>query len=346
MLLATRGVQQNGPPRSSDDSPRVPTIARLSWDRQVHAPPGLRLRRPGLTVDFALTDALTALLYSGKLADQLTGLQYLRARYYNPATGTFNRLDPFAGNFSDPQSLHKYLYCHADAVNGIDPSGLMSGSLAGMVATIAVGTIALSGLTIAWETGLVKAPKDRPGFLESLVPLWGSGQAYLYDLEHGHYGGAAMNAFFFVTDFFLLKSIASSLWKFGWKMTFRPGSMKIMFGEWLDGTFHAAWQVGDNFYHALGNTGGRKWFVRVFTRKNLLEVLEQGDSIFLEFTERIGFRMPALSPGMASLTGQTAPDCVSAMLAALHRANYGPLERVFKAAMIQFEDVVLPEEEE
>ena len=73
---------------------------------------------------FSLADALTTHLYSGEQTDQLTGLQYLRARYYNPATGTFNRLDPFAGNTEDPQSLHKYLYCHADPVNGVDPSGL------------------------------------------------------------------------------------------------------------------------------------------------------------------------------------------------------------------------------
>lgn len=55
--------------------------------------------------------------------DQLTGFQYLRARYYDAATGRFNRLDPFAGRFSDPQSLHKYLYTHADPVSGTDPSG-------------------------------------------------------------------------------------------------------------------------------------------------------------------------------------------------------------------------------
>ena len=77
----------------------------------------------GRPLGFTPSLALTTHLYSGERTDQLTGLQYLRARYYNPATGTFNRLDPFAGNFSDPQSLHKFLYCHADAVNGIDPSG-------------------------------------------------------------------------------------------------------------------------------------------------------------------------------------------------------------------------------
>jgi hypothetical protein len=47
----------------------------------------------------------------------------LRARYYDPATGRFNRLDPFFGNLNDPQSLHKYLYTHADPISNFDPSG-------------------------------------------------------------------------------------------------------------------------------------------------------------------------------------------------------------------------------
>ncbi|NLX55672.1 MAG: RHS repeat-associated core domain-containing protein [Planctomycetaceae bacterium] len=85
--------------------------------------------------------ALTSLLYSGELTDS-TGLQYLRARYYDPASGTFNRLDPFAGNMQDPLSLHKYLYVHADPVQGIDPSGKFVGTAVGVLGGMA-------GLTIA-----------------------------------------------------------------------------------------------------------------------------------------------------------------------------------------------------
>ena len=66
---------------------------------------------------------MTEFLYSGEQFDAKIGQQYLRARYYDPATGRFNRLDPFLGNLDDPQSFHKYLYCHADPVNGVDPAG-------------------------------------------------------------------------------------------------------------------------------------------------------------------------------------------------------------------------------
>ena len=67
----------------------------------------------------------TDLLYAGEQFDPGLQMEYFRARYYDQDNGRFNRLDPFEGNNEDPQSLHKYAYCHADPVNGIDPSGNM-----------------------------------------------------------------------------------------------------------------------------------------------------------------------------------------------------------------------------
>jgi RHS repeat-associated protein len=62
-------------------------------------------------------------LYRGEQYDPDLGLYYLRARYYNPATGRFLSRDPLDGNAIDPQSLHKYLYAGGDSVNLIDPRG-------------------------------------------------------------------------------------------------------------------------------------------------------------------------------------------------------------------------------
>src|ERR1035438_5862530 len=62
--------------------------------------------------------------YRGEQYDSDLGLYYLRARYYNPATGRFLSRDPLDGNTIDPTSLHKYLYANGDPVNGIDPRGL------------------------------------------------------------------------------------------------------------------------------------------------------------------------------------------------------------------------------
>jgi RHS repeat-associated protein len=90
---------------------------------------------------------LTEFLYSGEQFDSKIGQQYLRARYYDPATGRFNRLDPFFGNINDPQSLHKYLYTHTDPVNGIDPSGKMN--VAACIGAIGIGLgVASLGLNV------------------------------------------------------------------------------------------------------------------------------------------------------------------------------------------------------
>ncbi|WP_182865203.1 RHS repeat-associated core domain-containing protein [Stieleria mannarensis] len=70
------------------------------------------------------TSRLSSLGYSGEHFDAKAQQQYLRARFYDPANGRFNRLDPFAGNMQDPQSLHKYAYVHGDPIQGVDPTGL------------------------------------------------------------------------------------------------------------------------------------------------------------------------------------------------------------------------------
>ena len=105
--------------------------------------------------------AATSILYSGEQTDA-SGLQYLRARYYDPATGRFNRLDPFAGNNSDPQSLHKYLYTTGDPINLIDPSGrvgivsqLGNFAVRAHIRTSSIITAALPVLDAAWKvTGI------------------------------------------------------------------------------------------------------------------------------------------------------------------------------------------------
>jgi RHS repeat-associated protein len=93
----------------------------------------------------------TNLLYAGEYFD--TNLQHynLRARWYDPLNGRFNQLDPYAGNNEDPQSLHKYLYCHANPVNRIDPLGTfsMAGTLTVISTIMSVMSKVMTGLTVA-----------------------------------------------------------------------------------------------------------------------------------------------------------------------------------------------------
>ena len=62
-------------------------------------------------------------LYRGEQYDSDLGLYYLRARYYNPATGRFLSRDPDDHSLKNPNDLHKYLYANGDPVNGWDPTG-------------------------------------------------------------------------------------------------------------------------------------------------------------------------------------------------------------------------------
>lgn len=61
--------------------------------------------------------------YCGEEWDADLGMYYLRARYYQPATGRFWTMDSYEGDNEDPQSLHKYLYCSCNPVGRKDASG-------------------------------------------------------------------------------------------------------------------------------------------------------------------------------------------------------------------------------
>lgn len=74
-----------------------------------------------------------------------TPLAYQKPRYYNPNTASFTTLDPFDGDAQSPQSFHKYLYCHADPVNSIDPTGMWSMGSVGTAMGIGMRMAATSG---------------------------------------------------------------------------------------------------------------------------------------------------------------------------------------------------------
>ena len=61
--------------------------------------------------------------FTGQWWDEEIGQYYLRARMYDPQTYRFTARDPYQGDFTEPLSLHVYLYCLNDPVNHLDPSG-------------------------------------------------------------------------------------------------------------------------------------------------------------------------------------------------------------------------------
>lgn len=69
------------------------------------------------------TLAPSSIRYTGEYTDRDTGLVFLRARWYNPASGTLLSKDPFAGFANQPQSQHPYIYAGNNPTTNSDPTG-------------------------------------------------------------------------------------------------------------------------------------------------------------------------------------------------------------------------------
>ena len=130
----------------------------------------------GNAIAFRESSAATTLLYSGEQFDQRVMMQYLRARYYDGASGRFVGLDPYSGNSQDPQSFHKYLYTHANPIGSIDPTGLYNAISMGVSVGVMSG---LSGMAVGAVHGAVHGYQQ--GGLWGAVPE-GAEDAVVYGL--------------------------------------------------------------------------------------------------------------------------------------------------------------------
>jgi RHS repeat-associated protein len=63
--------------------------------------------------------ATTPIGYAGQYTDSASGLQYMRARFYDPATGQFLSRDPIF-----PLTRTPYLYAYGNPLTFVDPNGL------------------------------------------------------------------------------------------------------------------------------------------------------------------------------------------------------------------------------
>jgi RHS repeat-associated protein len=63
--------------------------------------------------------------FTGEQQD-VSGLTYLRARYYSSGDGRFTSKDTWMGDYNSPLSLNRWLYAYAQPINNTDPSGLQT----------------------------------------------------------------------------------------------------------------------------------------------------------------------------------------------------------------------------
>lgn len=101
--------------------------------------------------------------FAGERSDPSTGLQYLRARYYDPEIARFISRDPHPGNPQLPLTLNPYQYGLNNPVNHIDPTGEFS-LVSVSISVAIVGVLA----TIAYNT-ILKPAKDVYDKVEELI---------------------------------------------------------------------------------------------------------------------------------------------------------------------------------
>lgn len=78
--------------------------------------------------------------YNAEATDSSTGLQYLRARYYDSSKRRFVSKDTYQGSLEEPLSRNGYAYVNNNPLNYIDPSGHIATST---IVTIAIVTCTL-----------------------------------------------------------------------------------------------------------------------------------------------------------------------------------------------------------
>jgi RHS repeat-associated protein len=79
--------------------------------------------------------------FHGMMLDAATGLYYVRARYYDSATGRWLSRDPIAGLRSRPESMNPYVFCYSNPLSWADPEGMMS-LMDASIATAITGILA------------------------------------------------------------------------------------------------------------------------------------------------------------------------------------------------------------
>jgi RHS repeat-associated protein len=62
--------------------------------------------------------------FTGEATDALTGMVYLRARWYAPQDGRFITRDTWKGDLNEPMSLNAWNYVQANPINYFDPGGM------------------------------------------------------------------------------------------------------------------------------------------------------------------------------------------------------------------------------
>jgi RHS repeat-associated protein len=111
--------------------------------------------------------------YTGRRWEPELGLYYYRARWYDPALGTFLETDPIGSL----DYINLYSYVGLEPGNGVDPSGLVCVSCIGTAGRLAGGRLLAAGIASQLDSPL-PGPGDVVG---AGILVFGAG-AIVYDV--------------------------------------------------------------------------------------------------------------------------------------------------------------------
>ena len=187
-----------------------------------------------------------------------TGLYYLRARYMDPATGTFTTMDTYGGSLSDPMSLHKYLFANSNPVMYSDPSGHMTvGEL--MLSTAIMSALSATANAIIAGLEYEKRQDVSPDFLDGgqLACIF---QAFLKGLIIGAMGVMAIFVVYALALTVIQCMMAAGIcallaWMFGEDASFnrRNGNDGI---AWIEETLSEGFIATEVTFAMAGISGG------------------------------------------------------------------------------------------
>jgi RHS repeat-associated protein len=184
-------------------------------------------------------------LFAGEQRDSATGLDYLRARYYDADLGRFISKDPFSGFITDPMSLHDYQYAHANPINNTDPTGYFTLSEFASSAAIA-GILSSLGWSTAYaiESGEV----HNVGDFFNLAGQWAVGFA------EGATGGLSTDVLSLTTG-----EVVKPKNDFIWQMGFLAGASVTLLAAAATQSARVWVNVGREYWLTLsgGYSGGK-----------------------------------------------------------------------------------------
>jgi RHS repeat-associated protein len=111
--------------RPTAPPPRSPAPPRAEVSSLGVVTASFRYRAYGQVSQFFGAPTPSWLGYAGQLLDP-SGLYYMRARWYDPATGRFLTRDPAVVEVARPNSLNAFQYASENPLRRMDPTGLAS----------------------------------------------------------------------------------------------------------------------------------------------------------------------------------------------------------------------------